>query len=249
MLVLTRKEKQRIVFPSVNISIEISKIAGNTARVAVEAPRGIRILRGELDDGTEEPNVVVPRELLHRYRNQAHVAQMSLMILQKELQGSSLERAENAAKTAIEALQALESTLISDPAAPKTESPSHSLRALLVEDNDSERELLKGYLELSGYDVESAPDGLAALRYLMSHNQPDFVILDMQMPKMDGSQLVEAIRGEPGLKDLRLFALSGMDQEDCPIPIGRDGINRWFRKPIRPDFLAAELGKEVVSSL
>ena len=49
MLILSRKETQTVVFPELNITVEISNVQGKTVRLGIEAPRSIKILRGELE--------------------------------------------------------------------------------------------------------------------------------------------------------------------------------------------------------
>ena len=55
MLVVSRKENQSIVFPALGISVNIVRAGGKTVRVGVDAPKDVRILRGELMDDTEHP--------------------------------------------------------------------------------------------------------------------------------------------------------------------------------------------------
>ncbi len=56
MLVLSRKEEQSIVFPNLGISIEIVKVQGNRVSVGVEAPKAIRVVRGELQNNGDHPH-------------------------------------------------------------------------------------------------------------------------------------------------------------------------------------------------
>ena len=60
-------------------------------------------------------------------------------------------------------------------------------RALLVEDDANESELLAGFLRLSGFAVDTAVDGCDALGYLAAHKQPDVVLLDMQIGQIEAS--------------------------------------------------------------
>ena len=248
MLVLSRREQEQIVFPSLNVSIEVTKISGKVARIAVDAPKHIRVLRGELVGQCEQQSVdVESRERRHRIRNHLHTAHMALGLLQKQITSNKLEHAEATLQQVTDAFEQLEPLAVPKQASSQSKSTAKVLRALVVEDNANERELLTGYLSMSGYQVESVPDGLAALEYLQTHGRPDFVLLDMQMPRMDGKQTVAAIRANDQFSTIKLYALSGMDQSTCGIPLGRDGVNRWFNKPIQPSYLAAELSKERIS--
>ena len=81
-------------------------------------------------------------------------------------------------------------------------------RALVVEDDDNERELLAGCLRVSGFDVETAADGLQAMVRL-TEKAPDVVLLDIHMPRFDGRKTISAIRNNPDYRGLKLFAVSG----------------------------------------
>ena len=59
-------------------------------------------------------------------------------------------------------------------------------RILVVEDDTSIRELLVELLESEGYGVASAVNGLEALKYLQSNENPDLILIDLMMPVMDG---------------------------------------------------------------
>ena len=64
---------------------------------------------------------------------------------------------------------------------------------LLAEDNADMRSLLKWLLENEGFDVVTAEDGAAALRFL-SHLHPDLILTDLMMPEVDGVELIKRIR-------------------------------------------------------
>jgi CheY-like chemotaxis protein/anti-sigma regulatory factor (Ser/Thr protein kinase) len=68
-------------------------------------------------------------------------------------------------------------------------------RVLVVEDSPTQASELRFLLEDAGYEVDAAGDGLAALSCLRAV-RPDLVVTDMQMPRMDGLALVEAVKGE-----------------------------------------------------
>jgi DNA-binding response OmpR family regulator len=122
--------------------------------------------------------------------------------------------------------------------------PSHP-RALLVEDDDNERELLAGYLSLSGFEVDTAGDGLGALEQLSRCEPPSVVLLDMNMPKMDGRSTLHRIRGHETLRNTRVIAVSGLRREDVGIEIGPEGVDYWFQKPVDPKALVAEIEREL----
>ena len=116
--------------------------------------------------------------------------------------------------------------------------------ALVVEDDDNERELLAGCLRVSGFDVDTAADGLQAMVRL-TEKAPDVVLLDMRMPRFDGRRTISAIRSNPEYRDLKLFAVSGTRPEEMNITVGPTGVNRWFQKPLNPKALIDALRDEL----
>jgi DNA-binding response OmpR family regulator len=129
---------------------------------------------------------------------------------------------------------------------------SAGYRALIVDDDANERELLSGFLQMSGFEVDTAVDGLQAMVHLTKEKRPDVVLLDMKMPRFDGSKTISAIRCNPDYQDLKVFAVSGTDSSEMDVSIGDRGVNRWFSKPLDPRNLVAaiheELSEERVSS-
>ncbi|MCY2967177.1 MAG: response regulator [Planctomycetota bacterium] len=107
-------------------------------------------------------------------------------------------------------------------------------RALLVEDDPNERELLAGLLGMNGCDCATAADGIEALDYLASHERPDVVLLDMMMPRCDGPSTLRAIRSQPRLADLKVFCVSGTPPQDLGVATGPGGIDGWYSKPLNP---------------
>ena len=114
-------------------------------------------------------------------------------------------------------------------------------RALLVEDNANERQLMAGLLRLQGFAVDTAGDGQDALDYLRARGRPDVVLLDMGLPRCDGPTALRAIRSDPALAGLKVFAVSGGAPEDYGCPPGPAGVDRWFRKPIDPAALIRDV--------
>jgi CheY-like chemotaxis protein len=122
---------------------------------------------------------------------------------------------------------------------------AHKPKALLVEDNPQERELLALFLRSEGLDVDTAGDGCDALDYLRGHDRPDVVLLDMGLPRLDGPATVQEIRRNPACAGLKIFAVSGHAPDEFPIPVGPAGVDRWFRKPVNPTTLVHDLTQEL----
>jgi CheY-like chemotaxis protein len=120
--------------------------------------------------------------------------------------------------------------------------------ALLVEDDGNQRELLAGFLRMAGLEVDTAGDGSDALDYLRSRPRPDVVLMDMGLPRCDGSTAVRQIRRDPAYAGLRIFAVTGCAPEQLDLGTGPAGIDHWFRKPLDSASLLNELKQELGAS-
>lgn len=112
---------------------------------------------------------------------------------------------------------------------------------LVVDDNKTNRQVLETWLKQWQLNVVSAASGIAALKILMTDNQIfDFIILDTQMPDMDGYTLAQRLRetvaGRPPMLMLTSAAMRG-DAEQCKAL----GISAYFPKPVSPDDLRLTL--------
>ena len=254
MLVLSRREHERVVFSNLGVSVEVLRVAGNVVRLGIEAPSEIRILREELAGPTAVNDLSVQRlahaaalakTVRHEIRNRLNVASLGLQVLQRRLESGDGDAAEATIATIFNELSEIDAALASSKLAEAPQPPVREHRALIVEDNPNESGLLAAYLRLNGYAVEVVADGFEALSYLNSHEHPDFVLLDMAMPRCNGPQTVLSIRRDPALRNLRLFAVSGADQRETGVAFGRLGVDRWFSKPVNARELVHEMDRNL----
>lgn len=258
MLVLSRRPDQRVVFPNLGITIQLLRIKGNTARLGIEAPPEVAILRDEIAQGAKAPAAQAVAEAAagderskwrHVMRNRLNAATLALHLLKRQWEAGKVEQAEATFAKVLDELTELEAFA---QGAVRMEMPgadpvakAASRRALLVEDDRNESELLAGYLRMSGFNVDTAGDGADALRYLASQSRPDVVLLDMMMPRFDGPSTIKAIRENATLCDLKVFAISGSAPDDLGVAIGRGGVDRWFGKPLDPAQLVSAMSQEI----
>ncbi|HPM82505.1 MAG TPA: response regulator [Candidatus Anammoximicrobium sp.] len=247
MLVLTRKESEKILFPTLGVTIEVLRIRGNRARIGIEAPSEIPVVRQELSGlksvefTAEVPPSVQLSRLLRAVRQRLDRASLSLNRLHRHLETSGDGEAQQFVLDVFRELDSLDRESGEAVESP----PSPVLRALLIEDDENQRELLGGFLRLSGFDVTLSCDGQDALDYLSLHAPPDVVLLDIMMPRRDGPSFVRQIRSSAGLSDLKLFAVSGTDPASLGVTTGAGGIDGWFPKPIDIERLVQVVTKEV----
>ncbi len=249
MLVLSRRVGEQIVLPDLSVSIKILQLTSKNVRLGVEAPSNVAVLRSELTTADprpvrrSSPSVSESSGSNHRMRNRLNAAQLALTLLEKQFQAGMLDDAQSTLSRAMHEFAAVTSEL-QPPPPPPTQAKPAAFRTLLVEDDINESELLAGILRMSGLTVATANDGGQAMDYL-SHERPDIVLLDMRMPKFDGPSTVSAIRRDPRLQGLKVFAVSGTDPGELGLEVGPNGVDRWFFKPLDPGRLVREIQREL----
>jgi len=87
-------------------------------------------------------------------------------------------------------------------------------RILLVEDSAFFRNMVKNYLEGSGYEVELAENGKKALNKLASEGHFDLIITDLEMPEMDGFELIKILRSNPDYQNIPIIVVTALVGED-----------------------------------
>jgi CheY-like chemotaxis protein len=108
-------------------------------------------------------------------------------------------------------------------------------RVLVVEDEHELRELIARWLETRHYQVSEAADGIDAIELLEAGLEPDVILLDLTMPRMDGRSFLEWLRESPRHRHRRVIVASGY-LDDRPVD-----ADRTFAKPFRPDLLERAL--------
>lgn len=231
MLVLARRQTERIMVPAINMVIEVVRIGHDSVRLGIEAPHDIVILREEVENTEEsvplQEQLAEQRQQKHELRNQLHGARLGVNLLNKMIEkGADLEQIKDTIWR-IESGFAEKSEVEVKPA---------KISALLVEDRDNEREMLASILKMSGYDVISANSGENALRYLtQTRTMPDVLLLDMGLPNMDGEDVLKIVRGNHSMDAMKVFVISGRERQD------NVRADKWFRKPLDPSMLIENL--------
>ena len=110
------------------------------------------------------------------------------------------------------------------------------LRALVVDDNSTNRRVLAGQLELYGIEIDCAPEahsGLALMREAATAGRPyEVALLDFHMPDCDGLELGQRINADPELKDTRLILLTSSGQRGDARRCAEMGFAGYLLKPI-----------------
>ncbi len=113
-------------------------------------------------------------------------------------------------------------------------------RILLIEDNPQNRYLASFLLERRGHEIIEANTGPQGLT-LAAAVHPDLILLDIQLPGMDGHAVARALKADPYLRAIPIVAVTSYamagDREKC-IAAGAEG---YIEKPINPDSFVAEV--------
>jgi CheY-like chemotaxis protein len=110
-------------------------------------------------------------------------------------------------------------------------------RILIVDDNRDATNSLAMLLQLIGHDIHTAHDGLEAVQAAATF-QPDVVLLDIGLPKMDGYEVARHIRQRRWGKEMLLIAMTGWGQEEDKRQAMEAGFNQHMTKPVDPAALA-----------
>ena len=113
-------------------------------------------------------------------------------------------------------------------------------KILVVDDSLSFQETIKDILTLADFDVATAVNGKDGLEKIYNEN-PDLIILDCNMPEMDGYEVVNAMRADPILFNKPVIMLTGRDSEYDEIKGLALGIDDYTVKPFNPTLLIARI--------
>jgi len=117
-----------------------------------------------------------------------------------------------------------------DAPSKRTQSPK---RVLIVEDNLDSVHSLALLVQEMGHHVDYAINGYAALA-LAKRMRPDFVLLDLGLPGLDGFDVCKRIKGDPVLKTTRVIAITGYRQEEYRTKSKAAGCELHLIKPVDP---------------
>jgi len=119
-----------------------------------------------------------------------------------------------------------------------------SKKILIVEDTEDNRQILRDLLGTAGYTLFEASDGAEGIAKAAEH-RPDLILMDIQMPVMDGYEATRRIKADPALKSIPVvavtsYALSG--DEEKTRAAGCDG---YIAKPYSPRLMLAKV-REII---
>lgn len=111
---------------------------------------------------------------------------------------------------------------------------------LLIEDNEQNRYLVTFLLEKSGFHVVASIDGRRGIE-VASSMLPDIILLDIQLPTMDGYSVAQALRKVEALKDTPIIAVTSYAMPGDREKAIEAGCNGYIEKPINPETFVSEI--------
>lgn len=111
---------------------------------------------------------------------------------------------------------------------------------LLIEDNEQNRYLATFLLEHHGYTVVAATDGLSGVE-AARRRRPDLILLDIQLPRMDGYEVAQTIRSIESCRDVPIVAVTSYAMAGDRERTLEAGCNGYIEKPIDPGTFVEEI--------
>jgi len=113
-------------------------------------------------------------------------------------------------------------------------------KILVIDDEITIRTLLEKFLSQK-YDVTAMPDGQEALNWLQTGKIPDLMLVDVEMPKIDGYDFVKNVRASGYFQDIPIMMLSGVDTSSERVKCYKLGANDFMVKPFNPEELLLKI--------
>jgi CheY-like chemotaxis protein len=113
---------------------------------------------------------------------------------------------------------------------------------LVVEDNELNMKLLRGVLRITNYDMIEAFDAESGIEIAKEH-QPDLILMDIQLPGMDGLEATKFIKQDPDLKHIPVIALTSYAMQGDNTKAFEAGCSDYITKPISTKGLIETLKK------
>ncbi|HED35196.1 MAG TPA: response regulator, partial [Gammaproteobacteria bacterium] len=129
------------------------------------------------------------------------------------------------------------------PAAPTPEPSSteqQSSYILVVDDSLSARKSLAQFVQDLGLEVRTARDGMEAVSLIEAH-RPDLVLVDMEMPRMNGLELTSHIRANTDTQNMPIIMITSRSTEKHKTTAYNRGVNHYMVKPFEEDELAIHI--------
>lgn len=115
-------------------------------------------------------------------------------------------------------------------------------KALIIEDNENNMELISFILEANGYETIKAENGLSGVSMALGEH-PDFIILDIQLPDIDGLEVLKRIREAEEGKTVSIIAMTSYAMSGDKDRMLKAGFNGYIEKPIDPERVIQQISE------
>lgn len=115
-------------------------------------------------------------------------------------------------------------------------SPTERKVVLLADDSDDVREMYRMWMELANLQIIEAIDGVQAVE-LTRQRQPDAILMDLSMPRLDGWEACRRIKADPQTRHIPIIAISAHGYSDAHQRAVEAGCDYFLAKPCTPDTL------------
>jgi chemosensory pili system protein ChpA (sensor histidine kinase/response regulator) len=132
-------------------------------------------------------------------------------------------------------------------AAERQQAALHVPLVMVIDDSLTVRKITSRLLEREQYRVLTAKDGLDALE-LMGQNKPDLILLDIEMPRMDGFELTRAMKSNAILKTVPIIMITSRTAEKHRNTARELGVDEYMGKPYQDDELLSNIKRLLPSS-
>lgn len=238
---------RQILLNLVNNAVKFTQVGGVTLEL-VSADAGEQCFR--VSDTGPGMDAAMQARLFQRYSQDAAGRRaggsgLGLAISQElaQLMGGAISVESAPGRGSVFMLQLALPVADVEPAAQPAVHAGHALDIVLVEDDANIARVVGELLESLGHRVRHAPQALAALSEV-ALRRPQLVLLDLDLPDVDGFQLARLLRAQENgtVPGLRLIALSARSDADAERQTRAAGMDGFLRKPVTRALLAAEFG-------
>lgn len=115
------------------------------------------------------------------------------------------------------------------------------MQALVIDDSRTTRMILKQLLKQFGFEVSEAADGKQALSVLGTMGHPDLILVDWDMPVMNGWEFIQAVRAQHEYDDLPLMMITAHTDAESVTQALQAGANEFVMKPFNEEIIREKL--------
>jgi two-component system cell cycle response regulator DivK len=113
-------------------------------------------------------------------------------------------------------------------------------RILMVEDTEDNRQILRDLFEITDYELLEAVDGAAGIAMATAH-KPDLILMDIQLPVLDGYETTRRLKSNPETRHIPIIAVTSYALADDEAKVRAAGCDAYVTKPFSPKLLLAKV--------